>query len=293
MDIGERDPVTGQMTTGHEWNGITELYTPIPRVVIFFLVVTTLFSIGYWILMPAWPLGTTYTKGLLGLDQKTQVEQQLELASAERNVWTSKIESMDFAAIQADPALMTIVNQAGSTLFKDNCAVCHGTSGTGSQGFPNLTTKSWLWGGDPQTIFETVRVGINSTHPDTRVSQMLSFGRDGVLERAQISDVVSYVQSLGGVAGEAAADSESVARGKDVFSANCVACHGDDGKGKPDVGAPNLTDAWWIYGSDRQSIFASIFNGHQGHMPHWEDRLSVTDRKLLTLYVLSLSEKKT
>ncbi|HTO29869.1 MAG TPA: cytochrome-c oxidase, cbb3-type subunit III [Pararhizobium sp.] len=292
MDIGERDPVTGQMTTGHEWNGIKELYTPIPRVVIFFLVVTTLFSICYWILMPAIPLGRTYTKGLLGLDQKTQVEQQLELASTERSVWTSKIESMDFAAIKADPALMTIVNEAGSTLFGDNCSVCHGTKGAGSKGFPNLTTGAWLWGGDPDTVFETVRVGINSTHPDTRVSQMLAFGRDGVLDRTQISDVVSYVRSLGGVETAEATSSESLARGKEVFADNCVACHGDDAKGKADVGAPNLTDAWWIYGSDRASIHATVVNGHQGQMPHWEDRLSITDRKMLTLYVLSLSESK-
>jgi len=293
MEIGERDPVTGQMTTGHEWNGITELYTPVPRVVIFFLAITTLFAIGYWILMPAFPLGRTYTKGLLGLDQKTQVEQQLELAAADRRAWATKIETMDFAAIKADPALMTIVNEAGSTLFKDNCSVCHGTKGTGSKGFPNLTTGAWLWGGTPQTVFETVRVGINSTHPDTRVSQMIAFGRDSMLDRAQVSDVVSYVRSLGGVESAEPASAESIARGKDVFATNCIACHGEDAKGKSDVGAPNLTDAWWIYGSSREAIHDTIFNGHEGHMPHWEDRLSVTDRKILTLYILSLSEKKT
>ena len=98
---------------------------------------------------------------------------------------------MDFAAIKADPALMQTVRDAGSTLFGDNCAACHGTRGTGGKGFPNLTAGAWLWGGDPETVAETLRVGINSTHDETRVSQMLAFGRDGILERAQIDDVVA------------------------------------------------------------------------------------------------------
>jgi cytochrome c oxidase cbb3-type subunit III len=291
MEVGERDPVTGRMTTGHEWNGIKELLTPVPRVVIFFLVVTTLFSIGYWILMPAWPLGRTYTKGLLGLDQKTTVERQVEEATVERSVWTKRIDEMDFASIKADPALMQTVRDAGSTLFGDNCAACHGTQGTGGKGFPNLTAGAWLWGGDPETVAETIRVGINSTHDETRVSQMLAFGRDGILERTQIDDVVAFVQSLGGSVEATNAAPESVARGHEVFVANCVACHGEDAKGKRDLGAPDLTDATWIYGGDRQSIHTAIYSGHQGQMPHWEERLSTTQRKILVLFVLSLAEK--
>ncbi len=179
MEVGERDPVTGRLTTGHEWNGIKELYTPVPRVVIFFLVVGTLFAVGYWILMPAWPLGRTYTKGLLGIDQRAIVERQVEEASAERAAWTQQIDTMDFAAIKADPALMEDVRDAGRTLFGDNCAVCHGMRGTGGKGFPDLTAGAWLWGGEPETVAETLRVGINSSHDETRVSQMMAFGRDG------------------------------------------------------------------------------------------------------------------
>jgi cytochrome c oxidase cbb3-type subunit 3 len=289
MEVGERDAVTGRMTTGHEWNGIKELDTPIPRVVIFFLVATTLYSIGYWILMPAWPLGWTYTKGLLGIDQRTRVERQIDQATAERSPWASQIEQKDFATIQADPALMEIVREAGATLFGDNCAVCHGTRGTGGKGFPDLTAGAWLWGGDPETIAETIRLGINSAHDETRVSQMLAFGRDGILDRPQIEDVVAYVQSLGGSAETTPAAPESVARGREVFAANCVACHGEDAKGNRDLGAPDLTDANWIYGGSRQSIQSAVYSGHQGHMPHWEERLSAVDRKILTLYVLSLS----
>ncbi|WP_287256313.1 cytochrome-c oxidase, cbb3-type subunit III [Mesorhizobium sp.] len=290
MEIGERDPVTGHLTTGHEWNGIKELYTPVPHVVIFFLVTTVLFAVVYWVLMPAWPLGTTYTKGLLRIDQKTSVERQIEEAAAERSAWTRKIDEMDFAAIQSDPAAMTIVQESGRTLFGDNCAACHGTTAQGGPGFPNLTAKAWLWGGDPETIAETLRVGINSANEETRVSQMLAFGRDGTLDRKQITDVVAYVRSLGGLSGGVQAPPESTAAGREVFAANCVACHGDDAKGNRDLGAPDLTDATWIYGDDVQSIQTTIYAGRQGHMPHWEQRLSATERKILALYVLSLSE---
>jgi cytochrome c oxidase cbb3-type subunit 3 len=292
MEIGERDPVTGQMTTGHEWNGIKELYTPVPRVVIFFLVTTILFAAGYWVLMPAWPLGTTYTKGLLRVDQKTSVERQVEEAAAERSAWTHKIDAMDFAAVRSDPAMMKIVRENGSTLFGDNCAACHGTAAKGGPGFPNLRAGAWLWGGDPETVAETLRVGINSTNEETRVSQMLAFGRDGILDRKQIADVVAYVRSLGDASDSVQAPSESIAAGREVFAANCVACHGDDAKGNRDLGAPDLTDETWIYGGDVQSIQTTVFAGRQGYMPHWEDRLSATERKILALYVLSLSEAR-
>lgn len=288
MEVGERDPVTGQLTTGHEWNGITELYTPVPRIVFFFLFVTILFSIVYWILMPAWPLGWTYTKGVLGIDQKDILETRLQEAGAQQAAWASKIDGMDYAAIQADPALMKIVREAGAPLFGDNCAVCHGTGGTGGKGFPDLTAGAWLWGGEPETIAETLRVGINAPHEETRVSQMMAFGRDGMLARDQIDDVVTYVQSLGPTA-QAAQDAEATARGAEVFATNCAACHGEDAKGNLELGAPNLTDASWIYGGDRQSMTSTIYSGHQGLMPSWEQRLTPTQRKMLTLYVLDLA----
>src|SRR5215470_6742874 len=196
MAIEERDDHTGYMLTGHEWNGITELNTPVPRIVYFFLIVTALFAVGYWILMPAWPLGTTYTKGLLGVDQRTTVVAALKQAALDRAAWTTRIEQAGFAEIQGDPGLMNIVRQTGRTLFGDKCAVCHGRDAGGGKGFPNLTTSSWLWGGTPEAIVETIRVGINSAHPDSRSSQMLAFGRDGMLPRTDIENVVAYVRSL-------------------------------------------------------------------------------------------------
>jgi len=287
MDVIERDPVTGRETTGHEWNGIKELNTPVPRAVFFFLIVTALFAIVYWILMPAWALGTTYTKGLLGIDQRTSVAEALKQAEVERAAWVDRIATADFAEIQADPKLMAFVRESGHALFGDKCSVCHGRNAKGGKGFPNLTTTSWLWGGDPAAIAETIRVGINSAHPNTRTSQMLAFGRDGMISPDDVGNVVAYVRSLSNsTASDAPAD--KVAAGKAVFAANCVSCHGEDAKGKTDVGAPNLTDKFWIYGGDLQSIHDTVWNGRQGHMPTWESRLSAADRKILALYLVDL-----
>jgi len=285
MAVEERDPHSGYLTTGHEWNGIKELNTPVPRAVYFFLIVTALFAVGYWILMPAWPIGSTYTKGLLGVDQRTTVAESLKEAALDRAASVSRIETAEYAAIQSDPQLMAFVRQTGRTLFGDNCAACHGRNAQGGKGFPNLTTSSWLWGGDPATIAETIRVGINSAHPDSRLSQMLAFGRDGMLSRDDIEKVVAYVRSLSGTAD---APAEQIEAGKAVFAANCVSCHGDDGKGKADVGGPDLTDKLWIYGGDLQSIFSTVWGGRQGHMPTWEARLSPVDRKILALYLVDL-----
>jgi cytochrome c oxidase cbb3-type subunit 3 len=287
MAKDERDSHTGYLTTGHEWNGITELNTPVPRVIYFFLIATVLFSLGYWVLMPTWPLGTTYTKGLLGADQRVAVSQSLEQAALDRATWTSLIEKESYASIQADPQLMETVRATGRTLFGDNCAACHGRDARGGKGFPNLTTNAWLWGGSPEAMAETIRVGINSSHPDSRVSQMLAFGKDRMLERPDMESVLAYVL---GLSGRTATDASAgkIAAGKAVFAKNCASCHGDDAKGKTDVGAPDLTDAVWIYGGDPDSIYTTIWGGRQGHMPTWEARLSPLDRKILVLYLTDL-----
>ncbi|HET6159084.1 MAG TPA: cytochrome-c oxidase, cbb3-type subunit III [Dongiaceae bacterium] len=287
MSVKERDPKTGYLTTGHEWNGIKELNTPVPRAVYVFLIATALFSIGYWILMPAWPTGTAYTKGLLGIDQRAIVADSLKRAALDRSIWSAQIEAKSYSEIQGDPRLMEVARETGRTLFGDNCAACHGRNATGGKGFPNLTAQSWLWGGAPETIAETIRVGINSAHPESRTSQMLAFGRDGVLPRGDIENVVAYVRSLSNPAGiDAPAD--QVAAGRAVFAANCVACHGEAGQGNTELGAPNLTDQVWIYGGDRQSIYTTVWGGRQGHMPTWEARLPRLDRKILALYLVDL-----
>jgi cytochrome c oxidase cbb3-type subunit 3 len=285
VDIGKRDPITGRFTTGHEWNGIEELETPVPRVVLFFLAITTLFAIGYWIAMPSWPLGTTYTKGILGIDQRDIVAKQVEAAQLARGPWMDKIGAADFATLKADPAVMQHVHETGRRLFADNCAVCHGVNATGGPGFPNLKAKAWLWGGTPETLAQTIAVGINSTNDDTRTSQMLGFGSTGTLDPKQVGQVAAYVLSLSAEAGTETGDAETLKAGHEIFVANCVSCHGEDAKGKQDVGAPNLTDKTWIYGRDLNTIYRTIYSGRQGHMPNWKNRLSPPEIKLLALYV--------
>ncbi len=287
MTKAERDPHTGRMTTGHEWNGITELNTPVPKPVWFFLTLGTLCAVIMWILFPTWPTVESYTKGLLGVDQRSSVEESLKNAAGYRADWTTTLESADVAALQADAAIMAHVGKTGPRLFEDNCAACHGVNATGAKGYPNLVDDQWLWGGDPDAIMETLRVGINAPHQQTRNSLMPAFGRDGMLSVEQRRQVVSYIQSLSTSPG---ADLEKVAPGKEIFIDHCASCHGADGMGLEASGAPNLTDDFWIYGGDIQSITETIYNGRQGWMPHWEGRLSVADRKLLTLYILELGK---
>jgi len=288
MAVEERDPHTGYLTTGHEWSGIKELNTPVPRAVYISLIATFIFSVVYWVLMPAWPLGVTYTKGLLGIDQRDTLAADLKEAALERSVWTKRVEAEGFKEIQADPRLMDAVRHTGRTLFGDNCAGCHGANAQGGKGYPSLTSASWLWGGDPEVIAETIRVGINSVHSDTRTSQMMAFGRDKILKSGEVDDVVNYVRSLSNPSVAKDVPAARIEAGKKVFADNCTACHGDDAKGKIDVGAPDLTDKFWIYGGDPQSITNSVWSGRQGHMPSWEQRLSPLDRKILALYLADL-----
>jgi cytochrome c oxidase cbb3-type subunit 3 len=288
MSVDARDPHTGYLTTGHEWNGITELNTPVPRAIYFFLTAAVTFALIGWILWPAWPLGTTYTKGILGSDQRKSVTEALEREALEHEVWSKRIETESFADIQRDPALMTVVRETGHRLFGDNCAPCHGANAQGQQGFPNLTTTSWLWGGTPDAIAETIRIGINAPRQDTRASQMPAWGHDQLLPRGDIEKVAAYVLSLSSPSATAEAPPGTIEAGKAVFKANCVICHGEDAKGKTEVGAPDLTHKFWIYGGDPQSVFASIWGGRQGHMPSWESRLPLLSRKILALYLVDL-----
>jgi cytochrome c oxidase cbb3-type subunit 3 len=292
MAISDRDPHSGYLTTGHEWSGIKELNTPVPRAVFAFLAIAVLFSLGYWVLMPAWPIGSTYTKGLLGIDQRAIVAESLKAAALDRATWTSRIEQADFATIQGDPALMARVRQTGRTLFGDNCAACHGYDAAGNTevGAPNLTATAWLWGGTPDAIAQTIRVGINSAHPDTRVSQMPAFGRDQMIPRDAVENVVAYVYGLSHPTAPGAAKPQ-IEAGKAVFAANCVSCHGEAATGNVEVGAPNLTDRFWLHGGDLPSIYATVWGGRQGHMPTWEARLPAVDRKILALYVLDLKAR--
>lgn len=287
MSVRERDPLTGYETTGHVWNGITELNTHVPRAVWFFIIVTHLYALVAWVLLPTWPLGSTYTKGLLGADQHARLEEQVENAVATRAVWADRITAEPFDAIRADAELMRAVEATAPALFGDNCAVCHGAEAAGGPGYPSLVDDAWLWGGDDETIMETLRVGINSPHPDTRIGQMLAFGRDDILSRDEIRTTIAYVHSLSGA--EIADDVRE--EGATLFVDNCESCHGEDGKGLTDLGAPNLTDDFWIYGNSDEALFRTIYGGRQGWMPAWESRLTLAERKILTIHIRDLANE--
>jgi len=291
MAVEERDPVSGRKTTGHEWNGITELDTPVPKGVLIFLIVTHVFAVLWWFLMPTWPLGTSYTKGFLGVNQHSTVEEKLVTAQAGRASWMNRIEAESFEQVLADPQLMSIVESTGHRLFGDNCAACHGVDGKGRANYPNLTDDDWLWGGSVETIAETMRVGINTEHPESRFAQMPSFGVDGTLNREEISKAATYVYSLSHPEFSTEEVKKKIESGKEVFQANCAFCHGEDARGNQEIGAPNLADARWLYGGDLQTIVDTIHGGRQGHMPTWDERLTAGDIKILALYVHSLSKE--
>ena len=288
----ERDPVSGRETTGHEWNGIKELDTPVPRGVLMFLIVTHVWAIVWWFLVPSWPLGTTYTKGLLDIDQKTTVEARVLEGQRERANWTTRLESEPYEAILSDENLMNVVRSSGRQLFGDNCAACHGRDGRGRATYPDLTDDDWLWGGEPALIEETLRVGINTVHPETRIAQMPAFGRDQMLDREQVRSVAAYVYSLSHPDYSTPDNLDRIQAGQEVFATTCAACHGENGEGIRDVGAPNLTDPYWVYGGDLDTIIASVHGGRQGHMPTWDERLTAAEIKTLALYVHDLGMRQ-
>ena len=287
----EVDAVTGVTTTGHEWDGIRELNNPLPRWWLWTFYACILWSVLYWIAYPAWPMVSNYTYGVLGWKSRDAVQVQLEDLRAQRAVFADKLASASLEQIEANPELLTFARAQGRAAFGDNCAPCHGSGAAGSKGYPNLNDDDWLWGGSLEQVQQTILHGIRSNDPDAHVGDMLAFGRDGILQRPDIVAVADYVRSLSNLPVPAGVTPD-LAKGKEVFAANCAACHGDEGKGNPELGAPNLTDGIWLYGSDRDMVIASITNGRAGIMPAWAGRLDGSTIKALTVYVHSLGGGK-
>ncbi|ARC87614.1 cytochrome-c oxidase, cbb3-type subunit III [Rhodovulum sp. MB263] len=291
MSSSDHNTKPGEVgTTGHSWDGIEELNNPLPRWWLWTFYACVAYALIYSILYPAWPLVNGATPGLLGYSTRANVEveiKEFEDRNAELSSRLAAASMEDPAAIEADPALYNYAVQGGASVFRTNCAQCHGSGAAGvqGQGYPSLLDDDWLWGGKLEDIYFTVTHGVrNEDNPDARWSQMPSFGTDGLLSSEEIDEVVQYVRQISGQEHDAALASQ----GETVFLDNCAACHGEDGHGDRTVGAPNLTDAIWLYGGDVATLTETVTKARFGVMPTWKERLSETERKAVAVYVHQL-----
>ena len=276
----EVDALTGTATTGHSWDGIRELNTPLPRWWLWSFYLTIVWAIGYWVVYPAWPMVTDATKGLFGYNSRAAIVEDIAALHAMRGPMMQQLASASTAEIAASPQLIDFARAQGRVAFADNCAPCHGAGGGGAKGYPNLNDDDWLWGGTLADIEKTIRYGVRSGNDNGHMGNMPPF--TGVLKPAEVSAVADYARSLSGLSTEPGVD---LKLGQKVFADNCAVCHGEAGKGNREVGAPNLTDKIWLYGSDKATIVQGIQAGRGGVMPVWEGRLSEPVIKALAVYV--------
>ncbi|WP_050386090.1 cytochrome-c oxidase, cbb3-type subunit III [Bradyrhizobium pachyrhizi] len=279
------DHISGRSTTGHEWDGIKELNTPLPRWWILSFYATILWAIGYWVVYPAWPLFSSYTTGVFDYSTRASVVDELAGLEKLRGEKMAVLGKASLIEIEKDPGLLGLARARGKTVFADNCAPCHGSGGAGAKGYPNLNDDDWLWGGSLDQILQTIQFGARSGHAKAHEGQMLAFGRDGILTKTEIVTVANYVRSLSGLTTTANFDA---AAGTRIFAENCAVCHGENAKGNQALGAPNLTDRIWLYGSDEDTLVETISYGRGGIMPAWSGRLDPVTVKALAVYVHSL-----
>ena len=274
------DEISGVSTTGHEWDGIKELNNPLPRWWVWTFYATIVWAIAYTIAYPAWPLVSSATSGVLGWSSRGELRAELSAAEALRAEHSARIAELPVEEILADDTLRQFAISAGAAAFRVNCVQCHGSGAAGSPGYPNLNDDEWLWGGAPEDIRYTIAHGVRfAGDDDTRYSEMTAFA--DILDRQEIMTVANYVKSLsegGDLAGP----------GAELFVDNCSSCHGEDAKGVPELGGPDLTDAIWLYGSEVADIAAQIRAPKHGVMPAWQARLGEGTVKELAVYVHSL-----
>ena len=283
MTEREVDDVTGTDTTGHEWDGIKELNTPLPRWWLWTFYASIAFAIGYTIAFPAWPLISGATPGLLGYSSRADHAAEVGAAKAAQGDTLAQIAQLPVADILKDQNLSRFASAGGKSLFKVYCTQCHGTGATGAVGYPNLNDDEWIWGGTIDEIYATISHGARSpTDSDTHFNLMPAFA-DGILDHEQIRSVAKYVASLSGLEG-----GEGTTDGQQLFADNCAACHGDSGEGKIDLGGPSLNDGIWLYEGSLAGIEAQLSSPRHGVMPAWTPRLGDEAVKQLAIYVHGL-----
>lgn len=283
------DEVSGVETTGHSWDGIKELNNPLPRWWLYIFYATVVWAVGYMIVMPAIPalpgMGMNNTPGIAGHSDRASVAADLQQLYAERGAGAGRLLNASLEEIETDLNLQQFAMAMGESAFGDNCATCHGAGGRGAKGYPMLADDIWLWDGTLSGIEFTIRHGIrHAGDPETRLSAMPAFGRDGLLTSREIDDLVDYVLDLSGREANAAA----VARAAPIYAQQCSSCHGMDGKGDRLVGAPDLTDHEWLFGGEPRDIYQTINAARNAHMPAWQGRLDDATVKALAVYVHSL-----
>lgn len=281
----ERDEHTGTDTTGHEWDGIKELDTPLPRWWLYIFYASIAAAVIYWVLMPAWPLANGYTRGLLNWSDRRNVAAEVQSLEASRAPMFERLAHASSSDLARDPELQEFARAAGESAFGDNCQTCHGAGGAGAPGYPMLADDVWIWGGSMDDIEHTLRVGIRSGHPNTRMSMMPAFGRDGLLTDAQISDLTEHVIAISNARARLRPDMRAAGRGALVYQEQCAACHGATGAGNRATGAPSLNDDVWLYGGSRAEIRRQIELGRGGVMPSWDQRFDDGTLRALAYYV--------
>lgn len=281
----EIDATSGVETTGHEWDGIKELNNPLPRWWLWTFYATVVWAAVYCVLYPAWPLVSSVTTGVLGYSSRGEVAEDIANAKAAQSGLLDRISAASLDDIRTTPDLFQFAVAGGQSAFAVNCSQCHGSGAAGGSGYPNLNDDVWLWGGSLDDIYTTIAHGIRfGPDDDTRISDMPAFGSDELLEPPVIADVAAFVLSLSGLDHDATA----AARGATPFAENCADCHGEQGAGNREVGAPALNDALWHYNSDRATVIAQISAPKHGVMPAWAHRLDDATLKQLTVYVHAL-----
>lgn len=284
------DAHTGTQTTGHVWDGIRELNTPLPRWWLWTFYACIVWAVLYWFVYPAWPLIGGYTQGMLGWHARSAVVEDLKELQAVRAPMNDKIAKASLQEIEQTPELLSFARAEGAAAFAQNCAPCHGAGAQGSRGYPNLNADRWIWGGTLDAIYATIQHGARyNADPQTHSTMMPSFGRDGLIPKDDIPVLADYVRTLSGNPAPAGTD---LAKGQKLFADNCAVCHGADGKGNQELGAPNLTTKIWLYGPTKADIMERIQNGGGAVMPAWAGKLDDTTIKTLAVFVHTLGGGK-